>query len=147
MTLPADANTSVDAVVSLYGRYDWTDRSTTDGQRLLRFLESVVVKRIYDRDPALFHAASPTDRVHADAPRFLLVHGTADNLTPLAQAREFVAALRAETRSVLTYLELPGAHHGFDLIDGSLTATVATAIGVFLNEVYRRARSPSTAVV
>ena len=43
--LPADADTSVDAVVSTYGIYDWQDRSTVQRARFMEFLERVVVKR------------------------------------------------------------------------------------------------------
>jgi hypothetical protein len=35
------------------------------------------------------------------------------------------------------YVELPGAGHGFDMTDGARTGSMATAIGLFLNEVRR----------
>ncbi len=43
--LPASADTSVDAVVSVYGLYDWEDRATPERARFMDFLERVVVKR------------------------------------------------------------------------------------------------------
>ena len=43
--LPAGSDTSVDAVVGIYGRYDWEDRSTAERARFVDFLERVVVKR------------------------------------------------------------------------------------------------------
>jgi acetyl esterase/lipase len=135
--LPADADTSVDAVVGVYGRYDWEDRSTPERARFMDFLEHVVVKKRYDRHPELFRAASPIARVRADAPPFLVVHGSADSVIPVAQARAFVDRLRATSASCVGYLELPGAHHGFDLIDGARTASAVTAIGLFLNEIHR----------
>jgi acetyl esterase/lipase len=135
--LPADADTSVDAVVGVYGRYDWEDRSTAERARFMDFLEHVVVKKRYDRHPEVFRSASPIARVRADAPPFLVVHGTADTVIPVAQARAFVERLRASSRACVGYLELPGAHHGFDMIDGARTASAVTVIGLFLNEIHR----------
>jgi acetyl esterase/lipase len=135
--LPADADTSVDAVVGIYGRYDWEDRSTPERARFMDFLESVVVKRRYHRHPEVFRAASPIAQIRPDAPPFLVVHGTADSVIPVGQAREFVERLRATSRACVGYLELPGASHGFDMIDGARTAAAVTAIGLFLNEIHR----------
>jgi dipeptidyl aminopeptidase/acylaminoacyl peptidase len=67
----------------------------------------------------------------------LIVHGTADTVIPVAQARAFVQRLRATSRSTVGYLELPGAHHGFDMTDGSRTRSAAMVIGLFLNEIHR----------
>ena len=41
------------------------------------------------------------------------------------------------SRSVVSYIELPGAGHGFDMTDGARTGSVATAIGLFLNQIHR----------
>ncbi|MDZ4235914.1 MAG: alpha/beta hydrolase, partial [Dietzia sp.] len=57
---------------------------------------------------------------------------------PVAQARTFVDRLRATSQHVVGYLELPGAHHAFDLIDGMRTGAACTAIGLFLNEMHRQ---------
>jgi acetyl esterase/lipase len=136
--LPDDADTSVDAVVGVYGRYDWQDRSTPERDRFVDFLERVVVKKRLSRHPDLFRNASPIARVRADAPPFLVVHGTADKVIPVEQARAFVDRLRAASRSTVGYLELPGANHAFDMLDGSRSRSAATVIGLFLNEIHRR---------
>jgi acetyl esterase/lipase len=136
--LPDDADTSVDAVVGIYGRYDWEDRSTPERDRFVDFLERVVVRKRLTRHPEVFNKASPIARVRADAPPFLVVHGSADNVIPVAQARAFVERLRAASRSTVGYLELPGASHGFDMVDGARTRSAATVIGLFLNEIHRR---------
>jgi acetyl esterase/lipase len=135
--LPPDAHTSVEAVVGIYGRYDWVDRSTPERDQFVDFLEHVVVKKRLARHPELFRRASPIARVRPDAPPFLVVHGTADSVIPVAQARAFVEKLRAVSGSTVGYLELPGAHHGFDMTDGSRTGSAATVIGLFLNEIHR----------
>lgn len=138
--LPADSDTSVDAVVGIYGRYDWADRSTAE-RAFVDFLERVVVKRGIAEHPELFRNASPIARVHPEAPPFLVIHGSADTISPVQQARGFVDALRGVSRSSVNYLELPGAGHGFDLTDGARTGGIATAIGLFLNQIHRT-RSP-----
>ena len=135
--LPAGSDTSVDAVVGIYGRYDWEDRSTPERDRFVDFLERVVVKRKIDRHPEIFRKASPIAQIQADAPPFLVIHGSGDSVIPVAQARSFVERLRAVSRTVVSYIELPGAGHGFDMTDGARTGSVATAIGLFLNHIHR----------
>ncbi|HLR98429.1 MAG TPA: alpha/beta hydrolase, partial [Mycolicibacillus parakoreensis] len=135
--LPEAADTSVDAVVPIYGRYDWQDRSTAEREQFVDFLERIVVKKSLRRHPDVFAQASPILRVHPSAPPFLVVHGSRDTVIPVAQARDFVAALRAVSRAPVGYLELPGAGHGFDMTDGVRTGTAVTAIGLFLNEIHR----------
>jgi len=135
--LPEGSDTSVDAVVGIYGRYDWEDRSTLERARFVDFLERVVVKRKITKRPELFRKASPTARVHADAPPFLVLHGSGDTVIPVQQARDFVEKLKGVSRSAVSYAELPGAGHGFDMTDGARTGSAATAIGLFLNQVRR----------
>src|SRR6478736_8609894 len=110
--LPADADTSVDAVVSVYGLYDWHDRSTPERDRFLEFLERVVVQRSQTRRPEVFRAASPMERVHSSAPPFLVVHGSRDSLIPIDEARTFVHKLRSVSAAPVGYVELPGVGHG-----------------------------------
>ena len=135
--LPEGSDTSVDAVVGIYGRYDWEDRSTAERARFMDFLERVVVKRKMSRHPEIFRRASPIARVHPKAPPFLVIHGTGDSVIPVAQARSFVERLRAVSHSVVSYVELPGAGHAFDMIDGARTGSMVTAIGLFLNQIHR----------
>ena len=135
--LPAGSDTSVDAVVGIYGRYDWQDQSTEERLQFVDFLERVVVKRRIDRHPEIFRDASPIARINPDAPPFLVIHGSSDKVIPVEQARSFVERLRAVSRSVVSYVELPGAGHGFDLTDGARTGAMATAVGLFLGQIYR----------
>lgn len=135
--LPEGADSSVDAVVGLYGRYDWEDRSTPERVRFVDFLERVVVKRKIDRHPEVFRDASPIARVHRNAPPFLVIHGSKDTVIPVEQARGFVERLKAVSHSTVGYLELPGAGHGYDLIDGERAGAAAHATSLFLNQVYR----------
>jgi acetyl esterase/lipase len=135
--LPADADTSVDAVVSTYGIYDWQDRSTAQRARFMEFLERVVVKRSQVRHPEVFRAASPVDRVHKAAPPFLVVHGSRDSLIPVGEARAFVHKLRSVSAATVGYAELPGVGHGFDLTDAARTGAVVAGIGRFLRQIHQ----------
>jgi acetyl esterase/lipase len=135
--LPEGSDTSVDAVVGIYGRYDWEDRSSVERVQFVDFLERVVVKHSIRRHPDIFRKASPMARTRVDAPPFLVIHGTGDTIIPVQQARDFVEKLRSESRAVVGYIELPGAGHGFDLTDGARTGSMATAIGLFLNEIHQ----------
>jgi acetyl esterase/lipase len=135
--LPEGADSSADAVVGIYGRYDWEDRSTPERDRFVDFLERVVVRRSIDRHPDVFRDASPIARVHRDAPPFLVIHGSKDSVIPVEQARSFVERLRAASHSMVGYLELPGAGHGFDLVDGERAGAAAHATSLFLSQVYR----------
>ncbi|MFI5507691.1 alpha/beta hydrolase fold domain-containing protein [Mycobacterium sp. NPDC051804] len=135
--LPVDSDTAVDAVVALYGRYDWEDRSTPERLRFMDFLERVVVARTAARYPEVFRQASPIAQVHRGAPPFFVIHGTADWIIPVDQAQSFVERLRAVSDSSVCYLELPGAGHGFDLVDGPRTGSTMTSVALFLNHVRR----------
>jgi acetyl esterase/lipase len=146
--LPDGSDTSVDAVVGIYGRYDWEDRSTAERARFVDFLERVVVGRRISKHADVFRKASPIARVHKDAPPFLVIHGTGDSVIPVEQARSFVEKLRGTSHSVVSYVELPGAGHAFDMIDGARTGSMATAIGLFLNQIHRnRTLSRAKAVI
>jgi acetyl esterase/lipase len=134
-------------VVGIYGRYDWEDRSTPERERFVEFLERVVVKRRIARHPEVFRDASPIARVHRNAPPFLVIHGSKDSVIPVEQARSFVERLRAASQSMVGYLELPGAGHGFDLVDGERAGAAAHAISLFLNQVYRTATQREKEVI
>jgi acetyl esterase/lipase len=145
--LPEGSDTSVDAVVGIYGRYDWQDQSTEERVQFVDFLERVVVKRRISRHPEIFRDASPIERVNPDAPPFLVIHGSSDKVIPVGQARSFVERLRSVSGSVVSYVELPGAGHGFDLTDGARTGAMSTAIGLFLGQIYRNRRITAKQVI
>ena len=104
--LAEGSDTSVDAVVGIYGRYDWEDRSTPERDRFVDFLERVVVKRKIDRHPEIFRKASPIAQVHPDAPPFLVIHGSGDSRHPRRAGPQL---RRAAARGVSFGGELPRA--------------------------------------
>lgn len=138
-----DADTSVAAAVPFYGVYDLTN---ADGDYYpgLRFvLERYVFKASLDAEPERFRGASPTYRVHPEAPPFLVFHGDHDSLVPVADARRFVRELRAVSDNPVLYAELAGAEHAFDIGPTVRTARVVETIERFLAAV--RERSPAVA--
>ncbi len=134
------ADTSLAAVVPFYGIYDLTNASGFYYAGMRDWvLEQVVFKRPYSADPELFRSASPSFRVHADAPPFLVIHGERDTLVPVRDARDFVDRLRAVSERPVRYIELPAAEHAFDLWPSERTARIAEGIGRFLTAVARDA--------
>jgi acetyl esterase/lipase len=128
-----DADTSVAAAVPFYGLYDLLDdeRRYYPGVREW-LMAKIVVKRSRESDPEAFRLASPTHRVHPDAPPFLIFHGEEDTLVPVADARAFAARLEAVSDNPALYVELPGSEHAFDLAPSLRTARVAEGIERFL---------------
>ena len=139
---PADADTSVAGIVSVYGIYDWQDRSTQARENFMRFLERVVVKRAQVSHPDVYRRASPMHHVHSGAPPFLAVHGSNDGIIPVAEARAFVESMRSSSDAAVGYIELPGVGHGFDLVDGTRTGPVMAAIGRFLHQIHQDRPQP-----
>lgn len=141
------ADTSVDAVVGIYGRYDWQDRSTAARENFQGFLERVVVGRKQKRYPDVFSAASPMARIHRDAPPFFLIHGDSDVVIPVDEARAFRDALRATSRNPVQYCEIPRAGHAFDLVDSSHARRCSVEAAKFLNEVHQQHRAAGAVAV
>lgn len=56
--------------------------------------------------------ASPITYVAADAPPFLLIHGTADTTVNVKHGDSFAAALKAAGAKDVTYLRIDGSGHG-----------------------------------
>jgi acetyl esterase/lipase len=137
-----ETDTSVAAAVPFYGLYDLTNANGYYYAGLRDWvLEKVVLKRRWADDPELFRSASPSFRVHADAPPFLVIHGERDTLVPVADARDFVARLGAVSNQPVRYIELPAAEHAFDLWPSERTAGIAEGIGRFLEAVAHGAGS------
>ena len=132
-----DADTSVQAAVPFYGIYDFTNRSDNSPPEMLTWiLEPLVMKAFLADDPEAFRRASPLDRVHADAPPFLIVHGDKDTLAPVDDARRFASDLRAVSHSEVIYLELHGAQHAFDVFGSPRTRRMVSAVERFLFAVH-----------
>jgi acetyl esterase/lipase len=131
-----EADTSVAAAVPFYGVFDLTDANGFYYPELRSYVfEKIVFKRPYAEAEEVYRAASPTLRVHPEAPPFLVIHGERDTLVPARDARHFVEELRKVSREPVRYVELPGAEHAFDIWPSERTARISEGIGRFLTAV------------
>lgn len=131
-----DCDSGVAAVLPLYGRYDFLDRSGFWGVRragLVNFKSTRVMPGNPEAYPDSWRLASPVDQLHADAPPFLLVHGSHDSLISVQEARYFVAALRKVSHARVEYAELKGAQHAFDILTTPLTCYFLEAARAYLD--------------
>jgi acetyl esterase/lipase len=113
-----------------------------------KFLERQVMKSKLATARDAWEAASPMDQVNQGAPPFLVVHGANDTLVPVAEARSFVALLRAASDAPVVYAELPGAQHAFEIFRSIRTLHVVRATERWLAWAYgTRAGAPEQRVV
>ncbi len=137
-----DADTRVAACVPYYAVYDFTDRHRAQHHTGMReFLEERVMKGSIEEIREAYELASPIASVHADAPPFFVVHGSADSLASIGDARHFVAALREKSRAPVAFAELPGAQHAFELFASLRCLQTNAAVARFLGWVYSRYRA------
>ncbi len=129
------ADTSVQVAVPYYGVYDWAGASGLRSAELMRdtFLAPRIVRRRFADAPEVFEQASPLLRVTPDDPDFFVIHGSRDTLVDPGQARAFVQALRASSKRTVTYAELPGAQHAFDIFPSIRSAHLVRATDRFLH--------------
>ena len=87
--------------------------------------------------PERYRDASPLTWIDDDTVPFLVVHGSADDVVPVAHSRQLVAALQTATVPV-TFIELPAAgHHDLDW------SAVGPAVLAFFDRNLRRAAAES----
>ena len=135
-------DTTVQAAVPVYAVYDFTNRSGKMQERFVpQVLEPMIMKAFLQKEPEKFHRASPIDRVHPDAPPFLIVHGDRDTLAPVEDARLFTEILQETSRSEVMYTELRGAQHAFDIFASPRTARMLDGTLRFLTAMHGRAKT------
>jgi acetyl esterase/lipase len=123
------------ACVTLHGVYDLADRERRHAARSarLRWLAANVMPAPLARDEAAsWDFASPIARLRRDAPPFFILHGAHDSLSPVEEARDFAARMRAQAMAPVAYAELPGAQHGWDSASTARTGYTVQAITQFL---------------
>lgn len=110
------SDTSVAAVIGLYGYYgpyfDWGPDNPLPS------------------DPLVMDASS--------APPFFVTHGTTDNNATVENSRALVSKLRAESPSGVVYAELPGAQHGFDLVNSWRFEAILDGVEDFMSATLTR---------
>ncbi|MEO7374247.1 MAG: alpha/beta hydrolase [Terrimesophilobacter sp.] len=118
---PLNTGTRVAAVVDLSGPADLTANGAATSafqQTQLSYLGCAD----YSHCPAA-KAASPVYQVDASDPPFFIAHST-NEFIPLAQATQFVAALRAKGVPT-TFVTKPGTEHAVSMLDDSLRTQIA----------------------
>jgi acetyl esterase/lipase len=105
-----DTDTSVAAVVALYGYYG--------GAASRRALPS-----------------SPVDYADRGSVPLLIVHGGQDTFTSASRARELAERARRVTAGPVVYVELPGAQHSFDLLSSIRVEAVIDGIEAFVGRI------------
>ncbi|HEV3212739.1 MAG TPA: alpha/beta hydrolase [Acidimicrobiales bacterium] len=131
-----DADTAVDACVSIYGVLDMTgdpDIAGPQGRALQSLLGHSVIKQRLDDAHDTYEASSPLHRLSEGAPPFLVVHGTKDTLVSVGVARAFVAAFERVATAPICYVELPWAQHGFDTLCSPRCSATVVGIARFLD--------------
>jgi acetyl esterase/lipase len=106
----ADQSSAVQAVVSFFGPTDFTQPVWSDkvSQRHLKpFLGGTA-----DEKADVYRRASPLTYAGKNAPPFLFVHGTADDIVPMQQSEAMVKKLRQAGVSA-RLIEVVGEGHGW----------------------------------
>ncbi len=101
---------SVAAVAAYYAPADFADLRDVSGKSRSIFANFLGADPSFNG--ALARRASPTSYVSRNTPPFFVAHGVQDNLVPVAQQRNLVAALRSADVPT-EYIEVPDLGHGF----------------------------------
>lgn len=140
-----DADTTVSACVPFYGVYDLG--GITEDKAAIDMRDRFLAPRVFRKDPEQhrdeFELASPIAHAKQDAPDFFVIHGAHDGLVSVRQARAFVARLREVSDGVVTYLELPGTQHAFEVFSSIRSQQVVRAVERWL-EWHRVTRRKAT---
>jgi len=131
-----DADTSVSACVPFYGVYDMAGATGDPAAIAMRdgFLAPMIFKeKADDEHIADFEHASPLLQISADAPDFFVLHGERDTLVSVKQARTFVEKLREMSRASVTYAELPGTQHAFEVFSSIRSQHAIKAVARWLD--------------
>jgi len=86
--------------------------------------------------------SSPLDYLKEDAPPAFLAHGDIDTVVKVEGARRFAARLGENSKNPVTYVELSGAQHGFDLLHSERMERVSDGIETWAARVIRAASDP-----
>lgn len=118
------------AVAAFYAPYDlakaYDDRPSPDPIDVRAVLRDLIGGTPTDAGPA-YHAASPSAYIRSGLPPTLLVYARHDHLVLPKFGRAAARDLRAAGDSV-TYVELPWAEHGFDLLPNEIGSQIAIAL-------------------
>jgi acetyl esterase/lipase len=128
-----NVDTRVDAVVPFYGVYDFSNSYGLQvSPGMDQFISRMVLKRSKEEDPDAFRRASPMHRIHPDSPPFFIIHGTHDSLASVEEARHFAQSLGKTSKAAVSYAEIPGAQHAYEIFHSLRTSVTVQAVDRFL---------------
>lgn len=137
-----DSDTSVAGCVPFYGVYDLG--GITEERAAIDMRDRFLGPRVFGKDARNhledFVQASPLAQVGAHAPDFFVIHGSNDTVVSVEQARAFVAALKEKSSASVTYAELPGAQHAFEVFSSIRSQHTIAAVQRWLE--WHRATRP-----
>lgn len=140
-----ESDTSVAACVPFYGVYDLG--GITESRAAIDMRDRFLGPRVFGKDPRThlddFVQASPLANVTEHTPDFFVIHGRNDTVVSVNQARAFVAALQEKSDASVTYAELPGAQHAFDVFSSIRSQHTIAAVQRWLQ--WHRATHQSAA--
>ncbi len=138
-----DSDTSVSACVPFYGIYDCAGLTETKSAMGMR--DRFLGPWVFGKNPRThldeFVQASPLAHVSEHTPDFFVIHGRNDTLAPVDQARVFVDALRETSTATVTYAELPGTQHAFEVFSSIRSQHTIAAVQRWL-QWHRATRQP-----
>lgn len=129
---------SVRGAMPFYGVLEMTGDETHWrglGRGLRVLLERRIVQVPFTGNEDLYRSLSPHDRIHADAPPFLVVQGRTDTLVDVQVARDFVTKFRDVAPAPIYYVELPFTQHAYDISASPRTSATTRAALAFANSV------------
>ena len=126
-------DTRVQAAVPFYGVYDFSNHFNLQASKSMTgWIGRTVLKRDPDTQAKEFRRASPLHRIHADAPPFLVIHGSNDGLAAIEEARAFAQTLQSRSEQPTVYAELPGTQHAFEVFHSVRTRAAVLSVSRFL---------------
>ena len=100
----------VSAVVNLYGVYDMTTQFAKETDLVINFLQG----KSFEEAPELYQQASPMTHLDKTDPPTLILHGTIDEIVPVAQSDRLAKHLK-RLKIPHLYGRLKGWPHAMDL--------------------------------
>ncbi|MBP5387814.1 MAG: alpha/beta hydrolase [Prevotella sp.] len=104
-------SSAVDAVVDWFGPVDMAHMNNCETVNDGRSPEAALIGGAPADLPDMVSLISPITYVTADGPRFLVVHGEADNVVPHCQGVNFSEELKKAGR-LETFISVPNGQHG-----------------------------------
>lgn len=107
----AEEDSSVQAVVDIYGPVDFTEEVRRDHKAIVSYMGGT-----YEEMPDRYETASPLWQLHEQAPPTCVIHGTVDQLVPITQSDRLVEKLAA-LEIPHEYSRINGWPHAMDVVE------------------------------